>query len=112
MQYVSLILVVATFVAVMIVTTNDRDRGMTAILPAAIAGVATSGATLYDLRAIAFAAAVIGLIVVACVLRRPAPRASAIYLIPGGGQGLASAPILGETQRFVLLSGGRSEPAR
>jgi hypothetical protein len=111
-HYVSLFLVVATFAAVMLVTSSDLDRGMTATLPAAMGGVATSGATLYDQHGVAFAAAVIGLIVVAYVLRRPAPRASTIYVVPGGGQRKAPAPRSGQTQRFVVLTGGRSEPAR
>jgi hypothetical protein len=110
--YVSLFLVVATFAAVLFVTANDLDRGSTATLHAAIGGVAATGATLYDQHAVALAAAVVGLIVVAYVLRRPAPRGSAIYLVPGGGQDTTPAPRSGETQRFVLLTGGRSETAR
>jgi len=111
-HYVSLFLVVATFAAVMFVTATDLDRGLTATLPATLAGVATSGATLYDQDAVALAAAVIGLIVVAKVLSRPARRASAIYVVPGGAQGTPPAPRSAETQRFVLLAGGRSETAR
>jgi type II secretory pathway component PulF len=111
-HYVSLVLVVATFAAVMFVTAADLDRGLTATLPATLAGVATSGATLYDWDAVALAAAIIGLIVVVNVLRRPARRARTIYLVPGGAQGTPSAPRSGETQRFVLLAGGRSKTAR
>jgi len=110
--YVSLTLLVATFAAVMFVTATDVDRGSFATLPATVSGAVAGGAMLYDQQAVALAAEVIGLIVVAFVLRRPARRASAIYVVPGGAQSLAPTPRSGETQRFVVLTGGRSETAR
>ena len=112
MLYVSLVLVAATFAAVIFVTAGDRDRGLTATLPATLAGIATCALTLYDQHALALAAAVIGLLVVTNVLRRPARRTSAMYVIPGGAQGTRPAPRSAETQRFVVLAGGRSEVAR
>lgn len=111
MVYFALLLIVATFAAVMFVTTRDVVRGLIATLPATIGGVGAAIATQASQSALAVIVAVAGGIAAIVVLSMRQQRPIPIYVLQGG-QRTDRARRTTPPQRFVVLSGGRSERAR
>ena len=113
MPTLTLLIIVATFAAVMFVTLRDVDRGLAATVTATLSGVAAATATLVSFDALALLGAVSGAFFVQHLLRRARGPAK-IYIVPGmtGAQRIGRIHRTAREERFVVISGGRSKIAR